>query len=81
MFCGPRKEEEGPRKIGPFLEANRLIPVGGGPEKPDSDFACLRPFSRLGNAHAESARRPSESIGGDREFCPVLEPNCLISGV
>ncbi len=34
MFCGPRKEEEGPRKIGPFSEANRLIPEGeGGPKK------------------------------------------------
>ncbi len=31
----------------------RSLQGGGRPEKPDSDFACLRPFSRLGNAHAE----------------------------
>jgi len=71
----------GARKICPFLETNRLIP-GGGPRKPDSNFAFLRPFSQLGNPHAlgVSVLRPSESIGGDRKFFPVLESNCLISG-
>ena len=50
------------------------------PKKQDSNFAFLRPFSQLGNPHTlgVSVLRPSETIGGDRKFFPVLEANRLI---
>jgi len=76
-----RKAAEGPAKFDRLWRQTVWF-RGVDPDKPDSNFAFLRPFSQLGNPHAlgVSVLRPSASIGGDREFCPVLEPNCLISG-